>query len=115
MTTYTVESPTGDVMARHLKAREAMHKILCYDSHDYEIRPASDGFDLWVTLISRASPAGGRPMVRSVIRSRETDIERATDDIAQKVIAACWDWSQYPVAIPDAEYDWLLAEEGVVS
>lgn len=112
MTTYTVESPAGDLIARQLTAREAMDKILCYDSHEYEIRPIEDGegFDLWVTLISRASPAGGRPMVRSVIWSLETDIEKATDEIAQKVIAASWDWSRYPVGMPDAEYDEMMAD-----
>lgn len=105
---FTVISPTGTLIARHLTARDAMAEICLHDSHDYEIRRDADGFLLWVTQFSGASTLGGRPMVRSRIWSLEADEAKATEEIARKVIAARW--SGYPEAIPDASYEEMERE-----
>ena len=110
MTTYTLLDHNGDVMRRGLTAREAMNEILRHDSHDYDIRPRDDGggFDLWVTQFSRASTLGDRPMIRSLVRAYDLDIDEATDEIALKVIEACWDG--YPEAMTDEAYDAMVAD-----
>lgn len=105
---FTVVSPNGTLIARHLTARDAMAEICLHDNHDYQIRRDADGFLLWVTQFSRASTLGGRPMVRSQIWSAEDDETKATDEIARKVIAARW--PGYPEAIPDASYEEMERE-----
>lgn len=109
-TTYTVLDTQGEPIRRHLSATDAMAEILLHDGHDYDIRPAEDGagFELWVTRFSRNSPAGGEPLVRSLIWSTETDEAKARHDIAHKVMTAWWD--RYPSTMTDAEYDKLMAE-----
>ena len=107
-TTYTVyDRFTGEVYSRGRNAVQAMHEILTrpfhpndiyggysgtdipqHGSETYEIRPHDEqpnlrGFDLWCD--------GCLTGVFSV----ETDKDRATEEIARKVIAASWPHSPH--------------------
>lgn len=104
---YTVISEAGIVIRRHLTAVDAADEILMHDGHSYEIRRADDGqgFELWVSKFSRASPLGGKPLVKSQIFSLAEDEDTAQKEIAGLVITARW--RGYPEAIKDTEYDSL--------
>lgn len=118
-TTYTVyDRFTGEVYSRGLKAVQAMHEILTrpfypndneggYSGTDipqrgsetFEIRPneyaSLRSFDLWCDGCL------------TVVFSAQPDRDRATEEIARKVIAASWPHS--PHAMTDAAFERLRA------
>lgn len=105
---YTVVNEnSGYVIASGLTAIEAMQKILINDLHDYEIRPAADGqgFELWTTVMGGG---GNHPLTKSVIYSIADDVATATQEIAEKVIAACWRGK--PEAFTDEGYAFMMAK-----
>lgn len=114
-TTYTVFSPAnGTEYGRGLTAREAMAEVLSHDGQGWEIRPASYGHQLFVT-----SSADRHKMVEcwsgtgsnsTFIDSFETDLEKATDEIAEKVCRASWLGQGHPDVMTDPDYDAMLAE-----
>ncbi|HVI92335.1 MAG TPA: hypothetical protein VM659_28860 [Dongiaceae bacterium] len=106
---YTVVNEnSGYVIASGLTEVEAMQVILTHDGHSYEIRPVSDGsswapsWHLWTSQFSNNSTCGGRPLVKSVIYSLESNEFAATQDIARQVIAA--GWASKPEAFEDEEF-----------
>lgn len=85
MTTYTI-SDHGEITT-DLSAVDAAEILLTDDGHEYEMRQDADGgYTLYISPHSRNSTLGGRPMVRSVIYTLETDEELAARDIAEAVI-----------------------------
>ena len=119
-TTYTVyDRFTGEVYSRGLKAVQAMQEILTRPFHPndneggysgtdipqrgsetFEIRPTNENanlhsFDLWCDGCL------------TVVFSVQTDRDRATEEIARKVIAASWPHS--PHAMTDAAFERLRA------
>lgn len=85
MTSYTI-SDHGQITTG-LSAVDAAEILLTDDGYEYEMRADADGgYTLYVSPYSRNSTLGGRPMVRSVIYTNETDEELAARDIAEAVI-----------------------------
>lgn len=85
MTTYTI-SDHGQI-TNGLSAVDAADILLTDDGYEYEMRQDADGgYTLYTLPYSRNSSLGGRPMVRSVIYTLETDEDLAARDIAEAVI-----------------------------
>ena len=97
---------------RHESPESAADLLLSHDGFEHEIRAAADGGHwLWTSDFSRNSPCGGRPLTRSVIYSVEDDLDRASLDIAVKVLkSGHWESDSITVWL-DAEYDAMLAED----
>ena len=90
---------------------EAAITKLGHDGHEWDIHPAEDGdgWDLWGSQFSCNSPAGGKPLVKTVIYSLNADEEAARQEIFQKVADA--GWRGYPdICTREA---WGDAEDGV--
>ena len=110
---YTVLNNQGEVQERGCTVAEAAQTVMGYDGHSFEIRPASDGkgFDLWTSQFSRNSPAGGRPLVKSVIFSLIEDRTSAEAKIYGEVIKHADMWMGLDVML-DADFDAMIAEGG---
>ena len=105
MTTYTVLSPSGDVIDRNLTALQAMREILNYDGYAYRFRRnKAGGLYLYHSDGSANSSRGARNFVRCVggINSALPGIA-GQREIAELVINA--DWPRLPEAMNDADYD----------
>ena len=114
---YVVLNNQGDIQERDCTIAEAAQTVMGYDGHSFEIRPASDGkgFALWASQFSRNSPAGGRPLVKSVIFSLSEDRSAAEAEIFKAVAVNAEWWMGCDVreqAEYDAEVAALAAEEG---
>lgn len=95
----------------HDSLEDAAVEKLTHDGHEYDIRPAEDngGWELWGSQFSHNSPAGGRPLVKTMIYSLSADEAAARLEIFQKVADS--DWRGYPgICTREA---WENAEEGV--
>jgi hypothetical protein len=105
-TYYTVFNNHGSVQERGCTVAEAAQTVMDYDGHSFEIRPASDGkgFELWTSQFSQNSPAGGRPLVKSVIFSLIEDRASAEAEIYGEVIKRADMWKGCDVML-DADYD----------
>lgn len=108
---YTVLNNQGEVQERGCTVAEAAQTVMGDDGHEYEIRPASDGngFDLWTSQFSRNSPAGGRPLVKSVIFSLIEDRASAEAKIYGEVIKRA-DWWKGCTVMLDADFDAMVAD-----
>ena len=105
MTTYTVISPSGDVIDRNLTALQAMRAILTHDGYAYRFRRDKAGnLFLYHTDGSANSTRGARNFVRCVggINSSRPGLA-GQREIAEQVIFA--GWPRLPEAIIDADYD----------
>lgn len=106
--TYTVRTRHGDVIERGLSLAQAADTVLGHDGHEYEVRQAETGFELWVSNHSRNSTAYNG-LTRSVIRSLNQLREHAEADIWRQVLRnGEWWGGQYVVT--DADYDAEMAE-----
>lgn len=108
MTTYTVyRSDDSGKATQRLTLEEAAQRLLTIDGHHYEIRQdgtLSDGtpwFRLFLSLFSRNSPLGGRPLVPSRFAAT------SHAEIYEQVITEEWHGLE---AIPDADFDANMAE-----
>lgn len=115
-TTYTVYSPaSGTEYGRGLSAVEAAHIVLGHDGHDYELRSDDEYpgcYQLFVSRLSRNASGGNFGLTeawsgRKLIRAYADNEAAAWEKIAAQVIAAGWE--RLPQAMPDAEYDAMLA------
>jgi hypothetical protein len=111
MKTYTlVDSYTGRVYSRGLRADVALQEILVHDNNKYEIveEKYEDGrfaaFRLWWT---------GRPfmdMAPTIYVSTEPDFYEAVNEIAEKVLSNSVR-ADFPLhAWEDQEWDFIVAE-----
>ena len=103
MTTYTVISPSGDVIDRNLTALQAMAAILGYDGYAWKFVRAKNGYlSLYHSDGSANSTRGARHFVKTVAGSPLARLagRRA---IAEQVINAAW--PRLPEAMTDADYD----------
>jgi len=114
MQTYTVygESTPLDAAERHLRATEAMDRLLSYDGYRYEIRRSEFNgrpcWDLWQSDGSENSTRGARHLVKTVVFSMAGNEAGATQEIAEKVCVA--DWPRMPFCMTDEAFDAMLAE-----
>lgn len=101
MTTYTLISPAGDIIARGLSLEDAARRILTYDGREFEVRPAPGGCsELWARDAARAGH-----WTRTVVFSLHRG-ELGERGIFRSVVAA--DWPGHPSAITDAQADRLV-------
>jgi len=121
-TTYTVyDRFTGEVYSRGLNAVQAMHEIITRPFHPNDIYGGYSGTD--IPQRGRETyeirPNDHNASVRSfelwcdgcltVVFSAQIDRDRATEEIARKVIAASWPHS--PHAMTDVAFERLRASE----
>ena len=108
MYTVTINS----TVYRHESPESAADLLLSHDGYEHEIRHDEDGGHwLFTSDFSRNSTCGGKSLTRSVIYSVEDDLDRASLDIALKVLrSGHWESDSITVWL-DAEYDAMLAED----
>lgn len=103
----TVIDQSGTVLGRHLTTKEAAHIILTDDSAEYEIREAtwrgSRIFELWTR-----KQVANEPWSKTIVTSFSDSRDEAESEIFLEVCEA--NWRGFPEAIPDAEYDAMLAD-----
>lgn len=105
MTTYTVISQHGDVIATGLSLRDAADEVLSSDSREYDVRQDSDGtYTLW----SRQQVAN-RGWTATRFFSVATDRGEAEDEIFRAVVIFGY-LSGHHEVIPDAAYAATLAQ-----
>jgi len=107
-TTYTVLNRHGEVLGAGETLASAANVVMGYDGHEFEIRPADGGFDLWTSSFSRNSTAYNG-LTKSVVFSRHTDEELATAEIYRSVIRKA-DWWCGCRVMTDADYAAECAE-----
>lgn len=109
MTEYTVLTPAGDQLGRHLTPAQAANEIMTYDGHEFSIEPEpAGGWRLLTTAHSRNSTAycGLSP---SVIFSLATDRPTGEAEIFAAVMEHAEWWRGCDV-MSDAAYDEMRAE-----
>jgi hypothetical protein len=108
--TYTVVNRNGDAQESGLTVAEAAQLLLCYDGHEYEVRPESDGngFRLWVSNFSRNSMYFNG-LTKSRIWSLQPDEQSAEAEIFRKVVKHSLDYHGCTV-MTDAEHAYEQAK-----
>ena len=81
MTTYTVVTPRGELVASGLSLRDAAIEVLTSDGRDFNIREENGEFVLW----SRKQ-LGGVSWRRTVFRSANPDPESAEMEILEAIV-----------------------------
>ena len=81
MTTYTVVTPSGELVASGLSLREAAIEVLTSDGRDFEISEYNGNLVLWIRR-----QLGGIPWQRTVFRSANPDPEAAEMEIFAAVV-----------------------------
>ena len=81
MTTYTVVTPRGDLVATGLSLRDAAIEVLTSGGRDFNIRETEGQFVLW----SRKQ-IGGVPWHQTIFGSRKPDPEEAEMEIFADVV-----------------------------
>lgn len=107
-TTYTILNRHGDIQGQGETLASAAQIVLGYDGNTYEIRRSAEGFDLWVSRVSRNSSAYNG-LTKSRIFSLHSDTVLADADIYRQVIrnAEWWDGCE---VISDRQYAERVAE-----
>jgi len=105
MTTYTIISGEGEMIATGLSLREAAHEILTSDGRSYEVREHKGlGFALW----SRQQVAN-RGWQATRFLSHKTDRTEAEHEIFSTIVAS----QRFPghsEAITDEQYADIVAQ-----
>ena len=107
-TTYTVLNRHGVIQDQGVSLAVAAQIVLGYDGNTYEIRRSEDGFDLWVSSVSRNSSAYNG-VTKSRIFSTHTDEALAEADIYRQVIRNAA-WFESCEVMTDADYAEYVAE-----
>ncbi len=103
---FTVIDYNGEALGRHLTVPEAASIILNHDGADYEIREGewqgSKIFELWTR-----KQVANKPWTKTGMFSfADTRAEAEAEIFGQVCITR---WPHHPEAIPDAQYDEILA------